>query len=207
MPQSRHEKLTSNQGSPGATDPEQFAARFRDAYPRLHLVAQGIIGDRTHAHDIVQEAAVIALEKADQFQAGASYAAWLAGIVRRCAWNYASKVRGRKTAPTDPDLLARTKEADLRSGMSWPISGQTGQLAEMQQDFDDEVLRALSEIAEDARCCFLLRAVQNLSYAEISDLMQVPQGTAMSHVHRARQKLRRLLEQRAPRSGTTKTHS
>ena len=186
----------SGQGSPQAMDPELFAAHYRQAYPRLHLVATGIVGDRTHAHDIVQEAAVIALEKSNKFIAGSSHVAWLSEVVRRCALNYASKVRGRRTRAADPDLLAQTMEGDATGRATWPISSETGELIDSQMDFDDEMLHALNEIGTDARCCLLLRVVQNLSYAEISQLMRIPEGTAMSHVHRSKRQLRRSLERR-----------
>lgn len=196
MADTRDENPDSGLGSSRAMDPELVAAHYRKAYPSLHLIASGIIGDRTHAHDIVQEAFVIALEKSSHFAAGASYVAWLSGIVRRCSLNYARKVRGRRTTAADPDLLAQTKEGDVVDQTSWPISGRTGELVDSQLDFDDETMHALGVISAESRCCLLLRVVQNLSYAEISELMQIPEGTAMSHVHRSKRQIRRLLEQR-----------
>ena len=47
-----------------------------------------------------------------------------------------------------------------------------------------------------ARACLLLRAVQDLDYSELSRLLGIPEGTAMSHVHRARNALRRALADR-----------
>ncbi|MGI9427619.1 MAG: RNA polymerase sigma factor [Bythopirellula sp.] len=196
MADKRQDRPESERASHGAMDLDEFAARYRQAYPRLHLVATGIIGDRTHAHDIVQEAAVIALKKSDRFIEGASYVAWLAEIVRRCSLNYANKVRGRRTNVADPELLAQTQEERSRNAHVLPISGETGELVELQRDLDDEMVHALNELQSEARCCFLLRVVQNLSYAEISELMQMPAGTAMSHVHRSRRQLQRLLNSR-----------
>ena len=61
-------------------------------------------------------------------------------------------------------------------------------------EFDDEVPRALNAMSDIARCCLLLQVVQNLSYAEISELMQIPPGTAMSHVHRGKTMLSERLQ-------------
>lgn len=173
--------------------PESFVALYREAYPRLHLVATGIVGDRTQAEDIVQESAIIALGKLGQFEVGSSFGAWLAEIVRRCSLNYARKVRKRKTIVSDPHVLEETR-AVASSGSTWPINSQTGSLTSDQADFDDDLLRALNGINPEARCCLLLRVVQNLSYAEISELLQIPEGTAMSHVHRSKRVLRRAYE-------------
>jgi RNA polymerase sigma-70 factor (ECF subfamily) len=190
----RREKLT----------PEAFVALYRDAYPRLYLIAAGIVGDRTQAEDIVQESAIIALEKLDQFETGSSFGAWLAEIVRRCSLNYARKLRKRKTIVSDPHLLEETREVHDTPPSAWPINDQTGSLASDQSHFDDELLRALNGISPEARCCLLLRVVQNLSYAEISELLQIPEGTAMSHVHRSKRTLRRAIErERDPAAGTS----
>ena len=194
----RQDKSTqSKQESPRAMDPAWFTAQFNDVYPRLHLIALGIIGDRTYADDIVQEAAIIALEKADQFTPGTSHVAWLSEIVRRCSLNYARKIRGRKTAAADPDVLAASTEEKSMPESAWPIRPETGELVSDQSEFDDALIGALNKISAEARCCLLLRTVQNLTYAEISELMHVPEGTAMSHVHRSRRHLRNSLERDA----------
>lgn len=193
MPDANENALTLEKASQGALDPEDFAAQYDKAYSRLHLIALSIIGDATHAHDLVQEAAVIALQKADKYIPGASYVAWLAEIVRRSSLNYVRKVRGRRTMATDPEILAESRACDQAPEAKLPVSPETGELTESQIDFDDETLKALYEITPDARCCLLLRVVHNMSYVEIAELMQIPEGTAMSHVHRSRKQLRRRL--------------
>lgn len=180
-------------GPPDMTDPHQFAAQFRSAYRRLTLVAAAVTGDRDAAEDIVQEAAMIAFEKAAQFTPGTNFAAWLAEIVRRCALNHRRKVRGRKTFAADPTTLGELNSGEAGLDEAWPVRPHTGELSPDQSSFDDRLIAALNELAEDARCCLLLRTVEGLSYAEISALMNIPEGTATSHVHRSRAILRRRL--------------
>jgi len=181
-------------------DPEEFVAHYEDAYSELALLAAAIIGDRVQAEDIVQEASIIAIQKLNHFQPGTSLKAWLAEIVRRCSFNYRRKTQNRKTFAADPTNLGQiTKDSSTNSG-SWPIKEQSGELVDDQSAFDDTVLHALSGLSEDARCCLLLRIVQKLSYAEIAELMQLPEGTAMSHVHRSKATLRRILSAKENRS-------
>jgi len=59
----------------------------------------------------------------------------------------------------------------------------------------DRVLEALVSLEETARACLLLRTVLDKSYREISLALDIPEGTAMSHVHRARKAMRRMLEE------------
>ena len=173
-------------------DHVSFAALYRSAYPRLSLIAIGIIGDRTHAEDIVQDAAVIALRKLEEFSPGTCFGAWMAAIVRRCALNYARKTRNRATFAMDPTSLDHSNRTATRPNSEETINS-VGALVENQSDFDDEVVRALRTLSEETRCCLLPRTVLDLSYAEISALLEMPQGTCMSHVHRGKATMRRML--------------
>lgn len=171
----------------------EFAAQYQQIFPRLKLIAVAITNDSAHAEDIVQEAALIAVTKAEQFRPGSSFAAWMAAIVRRCALNHRRKIHHRKTYATDPATFAQREDRSQESSKPWPSVGAMGELMPFQASFDDEVVGALNDLSEEARCCLLLRVVQRLSYAEIAELMQIPEGTAMSHVHRGKLALREKL--------------
>ncbi|MCA9266000.1 MAG: RNA polymerase sigma factor [Planctomycetales bacterium] len=210
-----HERETTTTSTRGSEESDRawFAAQYRDLHPRLTLVAAGIIRDRTHAEDIVQEAALIGLRKLNEFSRGTNFSAWLTEIVRRCAWNYSRKQRNRATHATDPAALDQSAASDSPSGWigstrradatgATVFPGNTLDLSDYQTDFDDELMHALQSVSEDARCCLLLRVVGQLTYTEISELLQMPEGTAMSHVHRSKVMLRRFLTQRgSPSSG------
>ncbi|HEY1601448.1 MAG TPA: RNA polymerase sigma factor [Pirellulales bacterium] len=178
-------------------DEHAFAERLTGSHQRLWLIAAAITGDRTEADDVVQEAALVALRKLDEFDEGTNFAAWMSQIVRLTALNHVRKTGRQNTAPTDPQTLDRATVAsphtsdDPRS----PVDG-TGRLVMQQSAFDDDVLNALASVGEVARACLLLRTVHQLSYAEISDTLQIPAGTVMSHVHRARQTMRERLRNR-----------
>jgi len=178
------------------TDPHGFAARYSAAYSRLAVVAAGVAGDPSVAEDIVQDAAIIAFQKAGEFRPGSNFTAWLVEIVRRCALNHRRKTKGRRTYAADPLVLARLDDRRTHSGSGaelQAIATPNGQLMPDQSAFDDQLVQALNELSEDARCCLLLRTVEKLSYAEISAMMEIPEGTAMSHVHRSRAMMRRRL--------------
>jgi RNA polymerase sigma-70 factor (ECF subfamily) len=174
-------------------DRDRFAALFQIAYGRLWLIAAAIIGDRAGAEDIVQEAAMAALDKLHQFEPGTNFNAWLARFVRWHAFNYARKQAGRGTHPTDPHQLDVSRGEDQAHPPSLEADA-AGRIAEYQPHYDDQVVHALQSINDTGRACILLRTVHQLSYREISQLLAIPEGTAMSHVHRARQQLRDQLQ-------------
>jgi RNA polymerase sigma-70 factor (ECF subfamily) len=77
-------------------------------------------------------------------------------------------------------------------------SGQLRLVDVEQAGLDDELLAALHLLDENARACLLLRVVMELPYREISRTLGIPEGTAMSHVHRARRALHEQLTARTP---------
>jgi RNA polymerase sigma-70 factor (ECF subfamily) len=160
-------------------------------YSRMVLIAAAVSGQRMAAEDIVQEAALIAVKKKGLFRPGTSFSAWLADIVRKCALNHRRKVSRRGTIPFDPHALAEVP--DTNSPRSDPKKDPAHETNSWQPWFDDQVWAALGQLSPDARCCLLLRTVHGLSYAEIAQTLNMPEGTAMSHVHRGRAAMRQAL--------------
>ncbi len=156
-------------------------------------VAAGIIGQTDGAEDIVQQAFAIGVEKDLSFESDSQLVAWLSGVVRRCALNFRRKVQRRKTKSTDPVLLSSIQEQPV---CDEAVQAEALRLSEDQVSFDDEVVNALKQLSPDARACLLLRTLEQLSYREISNLMEIPEGTALSLVHRSRKKLREILAHR-----------
>jgi RNA polymerase sigma-70 factor (ECF subfamily) len=68
-----------------------------------------------------------------------------------------------------------------------------GDLLPSQVAFDDQVLDALRDLAETARACLLMKTVMELDYKHIARVLGIAEGTAMSHVHRARSRMRAAL--------------
>ncbi len=195
MKESRTTPPQAARGETDPLDPEAYAALFVRSYKKLWLVAVAITGDRTLADDVVQDAALIALGKLDQFVVGTNFEAWMSEIVRRGALNVVRKAHSRGTTPADPSQLDRSNPGRACSTQeNGFVFDSTGMPPEHQTDFDDHVIQALRQVGETARACLLLRIVQRLSYSEIAEILQIPEGTAMSHVHRTKSFLRERLK-------------
>lgn len=181
-------------------DVESFTALLRECYQRCWLVARAMTGDHAEADDVLQEASITAFRKLDDFTAGTNFAAWLSQIVRLTALNHVKKGSRGTIIVTDPATIDRA-EATAAQASNWPSSVDSdGRLSKHQLDFDDEVCSALREIGEVPRACLLLHVVHQLSYEEIAETLEIPPGTAMSHVHRAKQSLRHQLGNRQAQS-------
>jgi RNA polymerase sigma-70 factor (ECF subfamily) len=171
---------------------EAFAALLDPARPRMFLVALAIVADRTEAEDVLQDATITGLNKfrAGEFLSGSNFDAWMGQITRYTALN------ARRAHRAGPAALGDTSER-----VAAPANG--GAAASRGYDADDaRALReALDTLPETARLCLLLRIVGDLPYSTIANIAQVPEGTAMSHVHRAQRALRHSL---AARDGHTR---
>lgn len=169
----------------------QFAANFQEHYKRLWLLASAILSDRHLAEDVVQDAGIVALGQLDKFQVGTNFLAWMSQIVRLQAYNRSRKRTRRKTGSVDPVTLDAQPEAPVASNLA--PDGSTD-LPPEQTFFDDEVMSALNELKDVARACLLLRTLHQLSYADIGAMLDIAEGTAMSHVHRSKAALRKRLQ-------------
>lgn len=178
---------------PDTLDRSRFTELYAEAYPRLYLVGYGMLGDRGMAEDAVQDAVALALGKLDSFTPGTYFTAWLSQFVRHVALNQRRRRRRRFAFSLDREETAPPSRSPLElAGPAGPIDA-TGRIEEDRGHFDDEVVAALSTLKPAARACLLLRTVAELDYAEIAQILDLPRGTAMSHVHRARHTLRKEL--------------
>ncbi len=173
--------------------PSQFADLFQESWRTLWCVAAAVLGGRDEVEDVLQETALIAIGKLGDFDPQTSFTAWMAQIVRYTALNTARRrVRRRAVTSIHDDLLEQPAGSEYRGNGSASASGK-GNLPAYEEAFDDRLLGALKSLGVTPRACLLLRTVEEMSYREISKILGIPEGTAMSHVHRTRQALRERL--------------
>ena len=132
-----------------------------------------MIGDRQEAEDIVQETYRSAWTSRRGYQSGHSQRAWLASILRRRVvdrWR-----RHRLPIPPGGDFTL-----DVEVEGADPTA----------QEFTDEMQRALNRLPIELRESLLLVVVAGLTHQEVANLLEVPLGTVLSRVSRARGRLR-----------------
>ena len=162
-----------------------MSARFGDqliaVLPRLRRFARGLSGSVTDADDLVQAACERALARQHQFQEGTRFDSWMFRIVQTI---WIDQVRSRDVRKEDGDI------AEDRLGSDEPVRRVEARLALA------EVRRALDRLPPDQRAALLLVTVEGLSYKEAAEVVQVPVGTIMSRLSRARIALQLQLEGR-----------
>lgn len=133
------------------------------------------------AEDVVQEACLRAFRFFGAFRNG-NARSWLLKIVRNTCYAQLKKTRPRESATTFDEEIHR-EEGDSPSPEALLLQSADGQL----------LRRALEELPVKFRQVLVLRELEGLSYSEIAEVSNMPLGTVMSSLSRARERLRQAL--------------
>ena len=154
------------------TDMDQ-GSQIAACIPRLRRYARALVNDRTAADDLVQDTLERAWTRIQQFRVGTDLRAWMFSIMHNVHLN---QVRSRRDAVSFDeqahDLPQRATQSDALE----------------MRDMD----RAMQALPVEQREVLLLVALEDLSYEEVAKTLDIPLGTVMSRLSRARERLRSL---------------
>jgi RNA polymerase sigma-70 factor (ECF subfamily) len=154
----------------------------------------GMVRNREDARDITQEAFVKAYRNLAGFRLEASFYTWLYRIAMNLAIDYTRKRKRREVAGFDEQIAAKDEDG----GIHELHHGDSPRKALERKQLLAKIMDAMQKLSDDQRQVILLREVEGLSYREISQVMDIPEGTVMSRLFYARKKLQKLLaEERA----------
>jgi RNA polymerase sigma-70 factor (ECF subfamily) len=158
-----------------------FEAAMLPHLDAAHNLARWLLRNEQDAQDVVQEAYLRAFRSFSGFH-GTNGRAWLLTIVRNTSYTLLKKNRAVDfTTPFDEEIHATGHES---------VSPATI----LEHCEDAELIReAMDELPAEFREILALRHQEGLSYKEIADIAQIPLGTVMSRLARARDKLKEYL--------------
>jgi RNA polymerase sigma-70 factor (ECF subfamily) len=169
---------------PDETKAVDFDRTFLPHMDAAYNLARWLVRDDHDAQDVVQEAYLRAVRFAGGFRGGDA-CAWILAIVRNTAFTWLRRNRGSE---------ASTEFDEKLHGGSTEDSGLE---ANAVREADGAMIRAaLDELSEEFREVIVMRDIEGLSYKEIADASDVPIGTVMSRLARARGKLALALKDR-----------
>ena len=134
--------------------------------------------DEAVAEDVLQEAYLKAWKSFHQFRKGTDCRAWLFRIMFNCIYDHHRQWFNTKTVGEPEDRL----EAHFPHAPPIP-DGLT----------DDDIVSAVQSLSANYREVVLLADVEEFSYKEIAEVLDLPMGTVMSRLSRARRNLRGIL--------------
>jgi RNA polymerase sigma-70 factor (ECF subfamily) len=179
-----------------AGDEAAFAALVRRESGKLLAVARRILRSEEEAQDAVQDALLSAFQNLERFEGNARLSTWLHRItVNAALMRLRSKKRRREDA-IDELLPAFAEDGHHAAA----VPG-------FQEDAEDEIAAAqvarivraaIDELPDSYRIVLVLRDIEGLDTAEAAEALGIGPDATKMRLHRARQALRTLLEQRLP---------
>jgi len=152
----------------------------------LYNVAFKYVGNRYDAEDLVQETLYTAYNKFDQLRDSRKYKSWMFTILR----NHFLKWQ-RKKAPVQADAFENG--IDYLSQLE-SVSLQRDVASVYERKVEDEAIQLiLDKLPERYKAVLILRYLEDSSYQEIAEMLEVPIGTVMSRLSRAKQIMKKAL--------------
>jgi RNA polymerase sigma-70 factor (ECF subfamily) len=162
-----------------------FEAEALASVDSLYRTALRLTRVPADAEDLVQETYLKAFRAADRFEPGTNLRAWLFTILHNTARNRA-RDRAREGLTVDSDAVDQAADAPSY-GLSVPVP--TPEALLLREALTPELQAAVDELPEAFRQAVWLRDVEEFSYAEIAEMLNIPVGTVMSRISRGRRML------------------
>jgi RNA polymerase sigma-70 factor (ECF subfamily) len=174
---------------------DAFAELVRRTRRDGYRLARRILRVHEEADDALQESYVKAFRALDRFEPGRAFTPWFLTIVARTALSALRQGKRRAAASLD----------DPAPEGSVPLAERLADPAEDPGERERRLLaeRAFESLSDEHRAVLALRVGSDLSYAEIATALDVPVGTVMSRLARAREALLERMRELSPKRRTT----
>jgi len=174
-------------------DQSAFDEMVTTYWDRIFARAFQLLNNREDAEEVTQDTFIRAQRGLENFRGDASFSTWLFQIATNLSHNrYWYWWRRKRDASYSIDqTLSEETESTLMDVL--PSEGENPGEATVTQEFVDRVSACMQMLSEKHREILELRNVQNLSYEEIAEELQISVGTVKSRIARARDRLRERL--------------
>jgi RNA polymerase sigma-70 factor (ECF subfamily) len=165
-------------------DEEALNTLFERHAPALHRLAVALLGNTADAEDAMQETFLGAFQNIGSFAGRASIKTWLSRILL----NQAARLRRAKR------VREAVRAVDFNAPATIALKGNEIADGSGDSGIRMDVLAALDGLSAEFKAVVVLREFEGLSYGEIADVLDVPQGTVESRLFRARRELQEKLK-------------
>ena len=173
-------------------DVDLFARLLATHQEKLYRVAYRMAGHHEDAQDLLQDALLEAYRSFKKFQRGTYFDKWLYRIMTNTFIDRQrhKKRVGRIDSLDTPSAGADDGEISAREIPDWTEEPSRRVL---HDEFGEPVQKALNRLKPDFRMVLILSDVEEFSYEEIAEMLNIPIGTVRSRLHRARDMMRQAL--------------
>lgn len=177
----------------GGPRPSAFEDLALPLMPSLYNVAHWLSRNPVDAEDLVQETFLKGLRGFASFEPGTNFKAWIFRILRNTYLTSRSGLAAMRTVALEEELEERG-ESGPRPIPEAVIDWQTPEVNLMRLSDRASLEAAMEQLAPPLLEVVLLCDVEEMKYKEIASVLEIPMGTVMSRIARARAALRQLLQ-------------
>jgi RNA polymerase sigma-70 factor (ECF subfamily) len=152
----------------------------------LYNFARWLSGDADEARDLVQETFAKALKGLSTFKKGTNFRAWMFRILRNTFLTSRTGLERRNTTQEDDEGFDEAV-----------VSHDTPELALIHRADTEMVQKAIAQLPAAFQEVLLLADIEEMKYQEVADALDIPIGTVMSRLARARKQVREYILQTA----------
>ena len=171
---------------------EAFGELVRLYENKVYTLALRMCANPEDARDVAQEAFLSAWKGLPSFRGEAGFATWLYRLTSNAAIDHLRKVRRQRG-----EVSLEDEAVALTAASGGPGPQEEAEGAELRE----AVSEAMGRLSDGHRQVLVLREMQDLSYEEISQVLEVDLGTVKSRISRARNALRKILLESGNLSG------
>ena len=168
----------------GARDRVQFEEEALALADQVYRVARGVSRSKEEAEDLMQETYARAFRSWQSYTPGTNLRAWLLRILTNLNID-----RGRRAQRTPDSQPLEESDYFLYNRLE-ATSGETEEERVLERLSQDHVAEALAAVPHDFRDVLVLVDIGEFSYADTAQILDIPIGTVMSRLHRARRILK-----------------
>jgi RNA polymerase sigma-70 factor (ECF subfamily) len=162
-----------------------FEDLYRKHYRRVYSICLRMTGNLAEAEDLTQEVFIQLYRKLDSFRGEAAFTTWLHRLTVNQVLMHFRKRSVRSEQITEDGEIPDSVDPDTVNPEAMPIVDRIA------------LENAIAELPPGYRTVFVLHDVEGYEHEEIAKLLTCSAGTSKSQLHKARLKLRRLLQQRS----------
>ncbi len=173
-------------------DVNEFAILVRKYQKGIYNYALRMVGHEEEARDLAQDIFVAAYKGLKSFRGESKFSTWLFRIAINQTKNRLKYLRRRHFFDNEQHTSESREAPDAFATL--PDPEDSPEQAFLKKDFHALIMEGLMELPPNARQIIILRDIEDFSYEELSQIMELNLGTVKSRLHRARHALRKIVE-------------
>ena len=171
---------------------EAYEKLIKKYETKVYSLCYRYSGNYDDANDLAQEAFIKVFNSIDKFKGKSAFSTWLYRVTANVCLD---EMRKQKKTPISIDKPQETEEGEVYFNL--PDQKYNPEIIAEKNDLKQLVHKGISKLPKEQRIIIILREMEELSYEEISEVLEISIGTVKSRLNRARKNLKEILSHNA----------